>query len=100
MAASTSGDPDNTLTRPELENRPLHLDRYRSGAGETEMRDVIHRCRVSLSRRGSGGSCDDSRGNDGPPCRRAKIGAHGRDKGFVAFEGFRTVKTVIQYHGR
>jgi 2-methylcitrate dehydratase PrpD len=37
------GDPDNTLTRAELEDKAVRLGTYRNGATETEMRDVIRR---------------------------------------------------------
>ena len=35
------GDPGNTLSRPELEDKALRLAAYRSGATEAEMRTVI-----------------------------------------------------------
>jgi 2-methylcitrate dehydratase PrpD len=35
------GDPGNTLSRPELENKAIRLARYHDGASETEIRDVI-----------------------------------------------------------
>ncbi|MDO9285783.1 MAG: MmgE/PrpD family protein [Aquabacterium sp.] len=35
------GDPGNTLSRPELEDKALRLAAYRSGASEAEMRQVI-----------------------------------------------------------
>ena len=35
------GDPGNTLTRPELEDKALALAAYRGGASEAEMRGVI-----------------------------------------------------------
>ncbi len=37
------GDPDNTLSRPELEDKAIRLGTYRSGATEAEMRRVIER---------------------------------------------------------
>jgi len=37
------GDPGNTLSRPELEDKALRLARYRGGADEAEMRAVIAR---------------------------------------------------------
>jgi 2-methylcitrate dehydratase PrpD len=37
------GDPDNTLTRPELEDKAIRLATYRGGATEAEMRAVIER---------------------------------------------------------
>ncbi len=37
------GDPGNTLSRPELEDKALRLARYRNGANEAEMRSVIAR---------------------------------------------------------
>ena len=37
------GDPDNTLSRPELEDKALRLARYRGGASEEEMRAIIAR---------------------------------------------------------
>jgi len=37
------GDPGNTLTRPELEDKALRLAAYRDGAAEDEMRRVIER---------------------------------------------------------
>jgi 2-methylcitrate dehydratase PrpD len=37
------GDPGNTLTRPELEDKALRLAAYRDGATPAEMRDVIAR---------------------------------------------------------
>jgi 2-methylcitrate dehydratase PrpD len=37
------GDPDNTLTRPELEDKAIRLGTYRGGATESEMRAVIER---------------------------------------------------------
>ena len=37
------GDPDNTLSRPELEDKALRLGTYRGGATEAEMRAVIRR---------------------------------------------------------
>ena len=38
------GDPGNTLSRPELEDKALQLAAYRDGANEAEMRGVIARC--------------------------------------------------------
>jgi 2-methylcitrate dehydratase PrpD len=35
------GDPGNTLSRPELEDKALRLAAYRGGASEAEMRGVI-----------------------------------------------------------
>jgi 2-methylcitrate dehydratase PrpD len=35
------GDPGNTLTRAEIEDKAIRLGRYREGAGEFEMRRVI-----------------------------------------------------------
>lgn len=40
---SPKGDPDNTLTRPELEGKALRLAHYAGGATETEMKKVIAR---------------------------------------------------------
>ncbi len=40
---SPKGDPDNTLTRAELEDKALRLAGYAGGAGETEMKKVIAR---------------------------------------------------------
>ncbi|MBI3067718.1 MAG: MmgE/PrpD family protein, partial [Betaproteobacteria bacterium] len=37
------GDPDNTLTRAELEDKALRLAAYAGGADEAEMRKVIAR---------------------------------------------------------
>lgn len=37
------GDPDNTLSRPELEAKALQLAAFRDGASEAEMRRVIER---------------------------------------------------------
>jgi 2-methylcitrate dehydratase PrpD len=37
------GDPGNTLTRPELEDKALRLAAYRAGATPAEMRRVIDR---------------------------------------------------------
>jgi 2-methylcitrate dehydratase PrpD len=37
------GDPDNTLSRPELEDKAIRLARYADGATEAEMRGVIQR---------------------------------------------------------
>ncbi len=38
------GDPGNTLTRPELEDKALRLAAYADGASPAEMRAVIARC--------------------------------------------------------
>jgi 2-methylcitrate dehydratase PrpD len=35
------GDPGNTLSRPELEDKALRLAAYRGGASAAEMRQVI-----------------------------------------------------------
>jgi 2-methylcitrate dehydratase PrpD len=35
------GDPENTLSRPELEDKAIRLGTYRNGATEAEMRAVI-----------------------------------------------------------
>jgi len=37
------GDPGNTLSRQEIEEKAIRLARYRAGAGEPEMRKVIDR---------------------------------------------------------
>ena len=37
------GDPGNTLTRPELEDKALRLAAYRDAASASEMRSVIER---------------------------------------------------------
>ncbi|WP_432262094.1 MmgE/PrpD family protein [Cupriavidus sp. TMH.W2] len=37
------GDPDNTLSRPELEAKALQLGAFRQGASEAEMRAIIQR---------------------------------------------------------
>ncbi|WP_354685121.1 MmgE/PrpD family protein [Cupriavidus necator] len=37
------GDPDNTLSRPELEAKALQLGAFRHGASEAEMRAIIQR---------------------------------------------------------
>lgn len=37
------GDPDNTLSRPELEGKALQLGAFRHGASEAEMRAIIRR---------------------------------------------------------
>jgi 2-methylcitrate dehydratase PrpD len=37
------GDPDNTLSRPELEDKAIRLAQYAGGASEAEMRAVIAR---------------------------------------------------------
>jgi 2-methylcitrate dehydratase PrpD len=37
------GDPDNTLSRPELEDKAIRLATYRGGASEAEMRAVVRR---------------------------------------------------------
>jgi 2-methylcitrate dehydratase PrpD len=41
--ASPKGDPDNGLTRSELEDKALRLAQYAGGASEQEMRQVISR---------------------------------------------------------
>jgi 2-methylcitrate dehydratase PrpD len=41
--SSPKGDPDNTLTRPELEDKAIRLAGYNSGAGEAEMKQIIAR---------------------------------------------------------
>jgi len=41
--SSPKGDPDNTLTRPELEDKAIRLARYGDGATEQEMKNVIAR---------------------------------------------------------
>lgn len=41
--ASPRGDPDNTLTRAELEEKALRLADYAGGASADEMRKVIAR---------------------------------------------------------
>ncbi len=41
--ASPKGDPDNTLTRAELEDKALRLAHYARGATEAEMKQVIAR---------------------------------------------------------
>jgi 2-methylcitrate dehydratase PrpD len=41
--ASPKGDPDNCLTRPELEDKALRLAQYAGGATEHEMKQVIAR---------------------------------------------------------
>jgi len=38
---SPKGDPDNTLTRTELEDKAIRLGRFRGGADEGEMRELI-----------------------------------------------------------
>ena len=40
---SPKGDPDNCLTRAELEDKALRLAQYAGAATEAEMRDVIAR---------------------------------------------------------
>jgi 2-methylcitrate dehydratase PrpD len=40
---SPKGDPDNTLSRAELEDKALQLGRYADGATEAEMRKIIAR---------------------------------------------------------
>jgi 2-methylcitrate dehydratase PrpD len=40
---SPRGDPDNTLSRAELEDKALRLAAYAGGATESEMRKVIAR---------------------------------------------------------
>jgi 2-methylcitrate dehydratase PrpD len=37
------GDPDNTLSRPELEAKAIQLGAFRHGASEAEMRAIIAR---------------------------------------------------------
>jgi 2-methylcitrate dehydratase PrpD len=37
------GDPGNTLSRPEIEDKAIRLAGYRGGASEAEMRRVIAR---------------------------------------------------------
>ncbi|MBY4949605.1 MmgE/PrpD family protein [Cupriavidus respiraculi] len=37
------GDPDNTLSRPELEAKAIQLGAFRHGASEAEMREIIRR---------------------------------------------------------
>ena len=37
------GDPDNTLSRPELEAKAIQLGAFRHGASEAEMRTIIGR---------------------------------------------------------
>ena len=37
------GDPGNTLSRPELEDKAVRLATYRGGATEAEMREAIAR---------------------------------------------------------
>ncbi len=37
------GDPENTLSRPELEDKAIRLAQYAQGASEAEMRAVIDR---------------------------------------------------------
>ncbi len=37
------GDPDNTLSRPELEAKAIQLAAFRHGATEAEMRTIIAR---------------------------------------------------------
>jgi 2-methylcitrate dehydratase PrpD len=41
--ASPKGDPDNTLTRRELEDKALRLAHYARGATEAEMKQIIAR---------------------------------------------------------
>ena len=41
--ASPKGDPDNTLTRPELEDKALRLAAFNGGATAAEMRGIIAR---------------------------------------------------------
>ena len=41
--SSPKGDPDNTLTRAELEDKAVRLAGYSGGAGESEMGQVIQR---------------------------------------------------------
>lgn len=40
---SPKGDPDNTLTRPELEDKAIRLAAYSGGASAAEMRQIISR---------------------------------------------------------
>ena len=40
---SPKGDPDNVLSRPELEDKAIRLAGYAMGATEAEMRGVIAR---------------------------------------------------------
>ena len=41
--SSPKGDPDNTLSRPEIEDKAVRLAGYNGGAGESEMGQVIQR---------------------------------------------------------
>ena len=41
--SSPKGDPDNVLTRPELEDKALWLAQYAGAASEQEMRQIIAR---------------------------------------------------------
>ena len=41
--SSPKGDPDNTLSRPEIEDKAVRLAGYSGGAGESEMGQVIQR---------------------------------------------------------
>lgn len=41
--SSPKGDPDNTLSRPELEDKAIRLARYGEGASEQEMKNIIAR---------------------------------------------------------
>jgi 2-methylcitrate dehydratase PrpD len=41
--SSPKGDPDNTLSRPEIEDKAVRLAGYMGGAGESEMGRVIER---------------------------------------------------------
>jgi 2-methylcitrate dehydratase PrpD len=41
--SSPKGDPDNTLSRPEIEDKAVRLAGYSGGAGESEMGRVIQR---------------------------------------------------------
>ena len=41
--SSPKGDPDNTLSRPEVEDKAVRLAGYNGGAGESEMGRVIQR---------------------------------------------------------
>ena len=41
--SSPKGDPDNTLTRPEIEDKAVRLAGYSGGAGESEMGQIIQR---------------------------------------------------------
>jgi 2-methylcitrate dehydratase PrpD len=41
--AEPKGDPGNTLSRPELEDKALRLAAYRDGASASEMKAAIER---------------------------------------------------------